>query len=1743
MKKKLYFLYALVMAIFFCPQLSNGSAEQVSEQITEMMKGHGYGFITRVINNSDEPADIRIVDKKIHDALPSDTQIRIKSLDPKLGPDGAYFVLQQDKNNPFWHFETTKSREKATVFTVYRYIAPNLDDWIGLSTPKAKGNMINFNEKTKKVDFDGETKNFKLAESTAMQWKIAGTDINNCMLQHNLTGGVLKPVTAEENINEGKGQTIIHREKDVWGIYSAETRPKNKMERLLADLMQERLKYDDHFSLRSLKTNLFVTTLTPNRWQGTHWDLTPRLAKLDRSGLFKLHNDNPQTFDSMRGKQANYMDGICFVYDYNPSNVIVYGSHDGGARYYIWPMKYFPEVTPNNPWLTHRFYPEDGQDSEEPMFFGDTVTVKTTGAGTYWFDPGSGQRLTFSHEHGDDVKFKLLDKDGKGKGPELIKLIMELLDTKQLLHKLLKKKMSENIDDDIKEKLSMKRKLLIKFAMDHVRDFDTDELPSGLIYVKKDEESNWKAMGARKNLFSMISIHGLRTGDPKKMNVWGVKDKNLYHLLDEEKDEWKEIQVNETIEWLSSGADQSLWYIADGELHRRKKDGNFEPFIDPTTQVVDEEKIGWKKVSIQSDNEVWGIKTDGHIYNLKNMALPEKKPFPHGEKALDVSISEDKSVWAVNTKNQVYRYVEKDDKWEQITGPKVNQITARSKDEAWGLDVEGHAHKYVRGQWSQESKAKFSFLAIASGISEEFIPDKPVMKVVKSIGVQDKDGKPYDPSPDAKVQLEIAKLGMGGAIAPGRATERLDRVPFAKNPVISGFATTKFEDVSESSLIELKGLQAEQKDSGAAWIERALSEQNRGTISFLARAGDDGGISIVFGQDISTNFTWKIVIGGWQNTTSQIIRRHFEGNEPRDETLYEVTQEQNPLAQAVPGQFVPYWASVDNGLIMVGVGLPGENIIMAVRDETPAYNIKFAGIGCHKRPVEFTELQTHNPVVVQEPIRLFKEITDSFDAPAGNINILEHPFRTKGRGSIGFEVQGKEKVALFLGEAKDNTKEHYLIVFGDTNAKGKQGISIRKYVPLIEDYVLRAFVNQETHPSIALSGSGTNSFWVSYQSAQLVLGQGEIGDNTFFVYNDLNPYDEIHTIGFGSLGQAGATINNLTIAPPTEIEVEVPETVYKTLMRGSTFFRGGVSIKTPFEYRGAQEKESLKFTDLIADHDYFPSSTPVPGQYYDFIFEIKPDGSPHLALAKTPENPLFESIQKSIIRKRAEAERAQQEGAITAARGASTREIAELEAHKIAQEGEVALKKAMAKGDIQRQMGQAMQAVSSGGTMGAGMMAGMTLPSLLLSAASYSAAMAIGAGSIGLMKNAAQKDLEGVQAQGQKTIESARMLQEAAKIEAKAKEKQLALENKAKELQYEANLLEGNLGFAMNKADQYAYASDVPRPQPGTISVPDRAKMNEQYALSKLEEVGELSFQSKDNLERIITLLQGVVNLTSHATVMDKEYTRRTLYDFMENLYSSYRNLYGMPSQRQDLTMYNRMLNLFITAYNNEYIANINNPQEAQIKGTWYSYINQLGRAFLTALKFAGLRIPPCYGEYIWLPIELEEDGQGSITFEVRATNDVFIGFGQEAFRTRNTNKEIYELVIGGWKNSRTVIRIDSLGKSVKEFHREQNPDAMLKPMEYEKYTVSLNNGVITLFKENKKVLEWEDPYPTERIRYIGLSSWDSPVEFRNIEVGKPTSKSTSKPAMKAKEPAKTEKKRQVRRRRKTQKSAATISA
>ncbi|KAI4388508.1 hypothetical protein MLD38_000829 [Melastoma candidum] len=148
------------------------------------------------------------------------------------------------------------------------------------------------------------------------------------------------------------------------------------------------------------------------------------------------------------------------------------------------------------------------------------------------------------------------------------------------------------------------------------------------------------------------------------------------------------------------------------------------------------------------------------------------------------------------------------------------------------------------------------------------------------------------------------------------------------------------------------------------------------------------------------------------------------------------------------------------------------------------------------------------------------------------------------------------------------------------------------------------------------------------------------------------------------------------------------------------------------------------------------------------------------------------------------------------------------------------------------------------------------------------------------------------------------------------------------------------------------------------------------------------------------------------------------------------------------------------------------------------------------------LRVAPF--ECAWRnDLKFQEAGRGCIAFDAFAHNDVTVVFrenvGSQHYHYKRDNSPHYTVILGSHRNRRLKIEVD--GKTVVD----EAGVALCCSSAFQSYWISIYDGLISVGKGRypfrNLLFQWLDTNPNCNVRYVGLSSWDKHVGYRNVSV------------------------------------------
>lgn len=135
--------------------------------------------------------------------------------------------------------------------------------------------------------------------------------------------------------------------------------------------------------------------------------------------------------------------------------------------------------------------------------------------------------------------------------------------------------------------------------------------------------------------------------------------------------------------------------------------------------------------------------------------------------------------------------------------------------------------------------------------------------------------------------------------------------------------------------------------------------------------------------------------------------------------------------------------------------------------------------------------------------------------------------------------------------------------------------------------------------------------------------------------------------------------------------------------------------------------------------------------------------------------------------------------------------------------------------------------------------------------------------------------------------------------------------------------------------------------------------------------------------------------------------------------------------------------------------------------------------------------------------LRFKEAGRGCVAFEASAHNDVTVVFrehvGSQHYHYKTDNSPNYTIILGSHRNRRLKIEVN--GNTVVDVVDV----GLCCSQEFQSYWISIYDGLICIGKGHypfqNLVFQWLDSKPNCNVQYVGLSSWDKHVGYRNVNI------------------------------------------
>lgn len=603
-------------------------------------------------------------------------------------------------------------------------------------------------------------------------------------------------------------------------------------------------------------------------------------------------------------------------------------------------------------------------------------------------------------------------------------------------------------------------------------------------------------------------------------------------------------------------------------------------------------------------------------------------------------------VCALDAQGKVYLYDPKSDKFGDLAFPGTAlSVAAVSATEIFAVDNTGAGYTSAGDiNWKKVPNWQSSTITVGSSTTKVLGAVSTVSGTsTQSVVYPPTGGAPqYTSLPGSKTRIEVVSVGVGGGWPPG-SENGLANIGCYRNVTCSGFAEEQYPE-SSSTTITLNPLLGNTTDGGGgvAWMQtslplatlehKTLPVADRVTVAFTAIAQGDGGVQVVFGDNSKTNdCQYRVLLGTTKNSESAIYKKgglSIDDNKIQYKKVYSIGAP-NPLAVVPVGVATKFWVSYDQGLIIAGQGDPGTGVVMAWQDPNPVdvpdqssgnppINITGIGVASDTMPVTYSNIQLTDPVTVQPPTSVYKTGIPSISSGTGeSYTWCDFPFRAPDRGTVYGEITGKEQAIIALAPKSGSANGGYRITLGYADPVSKAtnvGLKVERWNSKKNRFDL---VNQQPAVGV-LDPANPNLFWVSYNQGRILVGNGALGANLIYAYEDVQALKGIQYIGFGA-GADAVTVNNAQIAPPAVLDLAENEESYDCSTTPFQF-DGKMTVVLPFVYKISQRDVHIEFADMVNPTTFDVAGTPQQGASYYFRLTVQANGYPQTDWDKVPDN-------------------------------------------------------------------------------------------------------------------------------------------------------------------------------------------------------------------------------------------------------------------------------------------------------------------------------------------------------------------------------------------------------------------------------------------------------------------------------------------------------------------------------------------
>ncbi len=289
--------------------------------------------------------------------------------------------------------------------------------------------------------------------------------------------------------------------------------------------------------------------------------------------------------------------------------------------------------------------------------------------------------------------------------------------------------------------------------------------------------------------------------------------------------------------------------------------------------------------------------------------------------------------------------------------------------------------------------------------------------------------------------------------------------------------------------------------------------------------------------------------------------------------------------------------------------------------------------------------------------------------------------------------------------------------------------------------------------------------------------------------------------------------------------------------------------------------------------------------------------------------------------------------------------------------------------------------------------------------------------------------------------------------------------------------------------------------------------IDNRYRLEQiLDETRKFSPSTRETFFLILSKYKECVNLIKHPYVIGTVQLKSNLLSGVSDLITYHGELFEKDFESEINqsksgvvfidNSFQEMIDFLVNAAQNLYLLDLSLPIDVALKNQWLAAANLLLRKVLKKQADQEVTINPMFGEFFWLEDQLPMPGQGKVYFSVKGASTFHLAFASSMKKFVGTPTLFYEIVFSNAEIS-CFVRLSSFGSLAAKSTDER---LRLSEIDFCDYWISLDKGKISVGRinengEEEKLLTFDDLYPTNDEKFIGIGTWNSSVDLKGIKV------------------------------------------